>query len=125
VRRVRLRAGDVEVYAELRDTPTVDTLWMLLPVEGRAARWGKEFYFTLPAMVAEKEPDQRDVMEIGEIGYWVEGQAVAIFFGPTPASRDDEPRAITPINVLGKIEAHAESLDRLEDGVVFHVERIE
>jgi uncharacterized protein len=98
---------------------------MLLPIEGRAARWGHEFYFTIPAMIAERESDAREEMEIGELGYWVEGQAVAIFFGPTPASRADEPRAIAPVNVLGKIEAHAESLDRLEDGVVFYLEDVE
>jgi uncharacterized protein len=125
MRKVRVRAGDVELYADLRDTPTVDALWMLLPIESRAARWGDEFYFTVPAMIAEKESDARDVMEIGEIGYWVEGQAIAIFFGPTPASRSDEPRAVTPVNVLGKIEAYAGSLDRLDDGVVFHLERLD
>ncbi len=117
-----MRAGDVELIAQLRDTPTVDALWMLLPVEGRAARWGDEFYFRLPAMMADREDDARDVMEVGEIGYWVEGQAVAIFFGPTPASRADEPRAVVPVNVLGAIERNAESLERLPDGVVFHLE---
>ena len=123
MKRVRVRAGDVELVAKLHDTPTTDALWMLLPVTSRAARWGHEFYFTVPAMVAERESDARDVMEIGEIGYWVEGQAIAIFFGPTPASREDEPRAVVPVNVVGKIEAHAESLDRLDDGVVFTLER--
>jgi hypothetical protein len=119
---MRVRAGDVELLVRLRDTPTVDALWMLLPVSGRAARWGDEFYFALPAMMAEREEDARDVMDVGEIGYWVEGQAVAIFFGPTPASRSDEPRAIVPVNVLGKIERNAGALKRLTDGVVFHLE---
>jgi hypothetical protein len=124
-RRLRVRAGDVELTAELRDTPTVDALWMLLPVSGRAARWGDEFYFRLPAMMADREDDARDVMAIGEIGYWVEGQAVAIFFGPTPASHADEPRAAVPVNVLGAIERNAESLARLPDGVVFHLEAVD
>lgn len=124
-RRVRLRAGDVELFARLRETPTSEALWMLLPVEGRAARWGEEFYFRVPAMLADREDDAREVMEVGEIGYWVEGQAIAVFFGPTPASRADEPRAIAPVNVLGAIERNAESLSRLPDGVVFHVEAAE
>jgi hypothetical protein len=122
VRKVRIRAGDVELLAELLDTPTADALWMLLPVSGRSARWGDEFYFRVEALMAELEDDARDVLEIGDIGFWVQGQAVAIFFGPTPASREDEPHALTPVNVIGKIRDHAESLRRLEDGVVFHIE---
>jgi hypothetical protein len=121
-KRLRVRAGDVDLVATLRDTPTVDALWMLLPVSGRAARWGDEFYFAVPAMMADREDDARDVMAVGEIGYWVEGQAVAIFFGPTPASRDNEPRAIVPVNVIGQIERNADALTRLADGVVFHLE---
>lgn len=123
-KRVRIRAGDVELMAGLLDTPTSDELWMLLPAEGRASRWGDEFYFQLPAMMSEREEDARDVMEVGEIGYWVEGHAVAIFFGPTPVSEGDEPRAIVPVNVLGKIERNADALARLHDGVVFHLEAV-
>ena len=82
--RLRIRAGDVELTAQLRDTPTVQALSMLLPIEGRASRWGDEFYFRVPAMMADREADAREVMAIGEIGFWVEGQAVAIFFGPRP-----------------------------------------
>jgi hypothetical protein len=125
VRRIRIRAGDVELHAVLRDTPTADAISMLLPLEARAARWGNEFYFRVPAMMAEREDDARDVMAVGEIGYWVEGQAIAIFFGPTPASRGDEPRAVVPVNVVGEIERSAEALDRLADGVVFRLEGIE
>lgn len=124
-RRLRVRAGDVELTARLRDTPTVDALWMLLPVEGRGARWGEEFYFRVPAMMADREDDAREVMAVGEIGYWVEGQAVAIFFGPTPASREGEPRAVVPVNVVGAIERNAEALTRLPDGVTFHLEALE
>lgn len=121
-KRLRLRAGDVDLVATLRETPTAEALWMLLPVEGRAARWGDEFYFAVPAMMADREDDARDVMSVGEIGYWVEGQAIAVFFGPTPVSEGDEPRAIVPVNVLGKIESNADALTRLADGVVFHLE---
>ncbi|MGH2759640.1 MAG: cyclophilin-like fold protein [Actinomycetota bacterium] len=124
-RRLRVRAGDVELMAQLRETPTADALWMLLPVEGRAARWGDEFYFRVPAMMADREGDAREVMAIGEIGYWVQGQAVAIFFGPTPASRGEEPRAVVPVNVLGVIERNAEALARLPDGVLFHLDAVD
>jgi hypothetical protein len=122
---MRIRAGDVEVTADLRDSPTAEVLWMLLPLEGRAARWGDEFYFRLPAMMADLEDDARDEMAVGEVGYWVQGQSVAVFFGPTPASRGTEPRAVTPVNVLGMVRDDARAFDRLADGVTFHLERVE
>lgn len=122
-RRIRVRAGDVDMVADLRDTSTAEVLWMQLPVEARAARWGDEFYFQIPEMMADPEEDAREVMEVGELGYWVEGQAVAVFFGPTPASREGEPRAVTAVNVLGRIRGDARAFDRLEDGVTFHLER--
>lgn len=124
-RRLRIRAGDVELHAQLRDTPTTDALWMVLPVEGRASKWGDEFYFRVEPMAADQEEDARDVMDVGEIGYWVQGQAIAIFFGPTPASVGDEPRAVVPVNVVGTIERNADALRRLADGVVFHLEAAE
>ena len=43
-------------------------------------------------------------MEVGEVAYWPPGQALCIFFGPTPASVGDEPRAASPVNPLGSID---------------------
>lgn len=123
--RMRIRAGDVELECELADTTTAETLWMLMPVSGRATRWGDEFYFRVPEMMADPEPDARDVLEIGDVGYWVEGQAIAIFFGPTPASRDDEPRAAAPVNVIGSITGDATAFRRLDDSTTFHLERVD
>lgn len=125
MRRIWVRAGDVEMVADLADTPTADDLWMLLPLSGRASRWGHAFTFRLPALEADHEPDARDELVVGEIGFWVEGQAVTVVFGPTPASRGDEPRAVVPLNVLGRLRGDARALDRLDDGVTFHLERVE
>jgi uncharacterized protein len=121
---MRIRAGDVDLVAELRDTPTADVLWMVLPVDAKASRWGHEFYFEVPQMMADLEGDARDVLEVGEIGYWVQGRAVAIFFGPTPASRDQEPRAVTPVNVVGRIGGDVSALDALSDGTSFRLEAL-
>ena len=46
-------------------------------------------------------PDARQDMEIGELGYWPVGRAFCIFFGPTPVSTGDKPRAYSPVNPLG------------------------
>lgn len=120
---MRVRADGLELLAELADTDTADALWDVLPIQSRAARWGDEFYFPAPGVIADLEPDARDVMEVGEIGYWVQGESIAVFFGPTPASRDGEPRAVTPVNVIGRLLDDARALDELVDGATFTLER--
>lgn len=120
-----MRAGGVELVADLRDTPTAEALWDALPISSRAARWGEEFYFPAPGVLADIEEDARDVLAVGEIGFWVQGAAIAVFFGPTPASRAGEPRAVVPVNVVGRIRSDATALSRLDDGVVFTMDRAE
>ena len=49
---------------------------------------------------------------MGDVGYWPPGQALCLFFGPTPASHDDEIRPASPVNVIGRIEGDASVLKR-------------
>ena len=87
--KIIISAGDVSLPAELDDKPTAQQIWEALPIEGRANVWGDEIYFGIPVK-AEQEPDARDEVEVGELGYWPPGSAFCIFFGPTPASTDDK-----------------------------------
>jgi len=49
------------------------------------------------------ENDARPEVEVGDLGYWPSGPAFCIFFGPTPVSRDEKPRAYSPVNIFGRI----------------------
>ena len=55
-------------------------------------------------MEGELEDGSRDVLEAGELDYWPPGRAFCIFFGPTPLSQGDEIRAVSAINVIGKMK---------------------
>ena len=112
---VTLKVNDIELKIELRDTPTAEKLVKALPIKGKTNRWGDEIYFSIPVS-SELEEDARAVMEIGEVGYWVGGESLAIFFGPTPASKGDEPRAVEPINIVGKVKGDVMQLKNVEDG---------
>ena len=93
---IRITAGDVSVAAELDESPTAAAILDSLPIEASGSRWGEEIYFSIP--VKEKStPDARADMEVGELAYWPPGNAFCIFFGPTPASDGDEPRAASPV----------------------------
>jgi len=100
MKHITITAGSVSLPAALNDGPTSAKLWDMLPLEGSANTWGDEIYFEIPLKV-EEEVDARVEVEVGELGYWPVGHAFCIFFGPTPASRDDQPRAYSPVNILG------------------------
>ena len=96
--KVQITCGPVRIEARLRDTPTARSLVQALPLTSRAQTWGDEVYFDVPVS-AQPEADVKDVVEPGEIAYWVQGHAVAIGFGPTPISRDGEIRLAAPCNI--------------------------
>ncbi len=124
MRRLRIRAGQVEAAADLVASPTADAIWQALPIQGRANRWGDEIYFEIPVQRAA-EPDAHDVVQSGEIAYWPPGAAFCIFFGPTPASRGDEIRAASPVNVVGQIDGDAAVFKRVRGGTTVILERSE
>ena len=100
-----------EVVVLLRDdaTDTTNRLVSALPFDASANRWGDEVYFETP-VEAPIEDDARAVMSVGEVAYWPDGRALAIFFGRTPASTDDRPRAYSPCNLVGSVEGDHSSL---------------
>ena len=120
-RRIRITAGDLVVSAALAATATADLLWSRLPVEGSGSTWGDEIYFR--TSIEAGEEDGREVVDMGDIGYWPPGQALCLFFGPTPASRGDEIRPASPVNVVGRIEGDPTVLKAVPSGTRVLVER--
>ena len=112
---INIRAGSLEVLAQLNDGPTAKLLWEALPIEGRANRWGDEIYFSIPVKTGSEPGAQEDV-EIGDLGYWPPGQAFCIFFGPTPVSSGNRPRAASPVNLLGCVSGDASLFRAVKDG---------
>jgi len=114
-KRIRITAGSVTAEAELNDSPTAQAIWGALPITARANRWGDEIYFRIPVH-EEQADDARADMEVGELGYWPPGNAFCIFFGPTPVSHGDEPRAASPVNPIGRLLGEATIFRRVRDG---------
>ena len=119
---VIIKIGDVKLEAELNDSPSSEKFKALLPLEFSMSRWGDEYYGDC-GIKAELSQDARDVMEIGEIAVWPTGRALCIFFGPTPASEGDEPRAVSPVNPVGKLMSGIEGLKKLSSTIHIKIEK--
>jgi hypothetical protein len=73
------------------------------------SRWGDEYYGDCGLAIAIDD-SARDILEVGEIAYWPPGSALCFFFGPTPASTDERPRAASEVVPLGRITSDATAL---------------
>jgi hypothetical protein len=91
-----------------------------LPLEGDAARWGEELYFRTEVDVPAE--DAQAEVPVGAVAYWPQGNAVCLFWGPTPASRGDEPRAASPVNVVAEID-DVGPLSSVDGGATVRIER--
>lgn len=89
-----------------------------LPLSGAATRWGDELYFSTPVDVPPEETQTE--VPVGAVAYWPQGNAVCLFWGETPASRDDEPRAASPVSVVARIDDIA-PLESLSGGATVEI----
>ena len=121
-RKIRITAGKVSAEAVLNDSPTATQIWNALPIEGRGNTWGDEIYFSIP-VEAKQEKEAREIVAVGELGYWPPGSAFCIFFGRTPASTDDRPRAASAVNILGRIQGDATVFKTVSSGTRVRLER--
>lgn len=106
---------------ELRDTPTAKALLAALPTQASASTWGEEVYFELP-VTAALEPDAQQVVDPGTVCFWVQGGALALPYGRTPASKGTESRLVTRCNVVGKIVGEARQLQDIKEGTALRIE---
>ena len=121
---ITISAGDISISAELNNSPTAEEIWRALPIKGTANTWGDEIYFEIPVIINE-EPDARADVEVGDLGYWPSGHAFCIFFGPTPVSSDEKPRAASPVNIFGRVVGDVTQLKNVRSGARVSVSRSE
>jgi hypothetical protein len=114
MKEILIRFANMSFAATLNEGPTADAIWQQLPIEGQVTTWGDEIYFEIPVEMPQ-ESDARQEVEVGELGYWPMGSAFCIFFGPTPVSTDEQPRAYSPVNILGEILGDSQGLRGIKD----------
>lgn len=102
MKKIVIRAGEITVEAELNESATAMAILQALPLEGSANTWGEEIYFQIPVS-HDLAPDAKEVVQLGDLGYWPQGQAFCIFFGATPISGPGEIRPASAVNIVGQL----------------------
>lgn len=118
---IQISSGDINIKAELLNTPTASAIAAKLPIESSVQTWGDEVYFRIP-VDAELEDDARDVVEAGDLAFWVEGKCIAIGFGPTPISVADEIRLAARTNIWARAIDDVKQLRQIKVGDLIKVE---
>lgn len=121
-RHLTIRGEEASLEVELGNGPTAEEIWDRLPFEGPASLWGDEIYFEIPVST-DLEDGARETVEVGDVCYWPPGKALCVFFGPTPASTDETPRAASPVTVVGRVSDGVENAGRIASGENLKVEK--
>jgi len=122
-KKIKITAGSVSMEAELNDTATAQRIWDALPIERSGNTWGDEIYFSIP--VKAQEENAKEVVQEGDIAYWPPGSAFCMFFGPTPASRGNEIRPASPVNVVGKLLGNPKEFRKVSNREKVIIQRVE
>src|SRR4030042_5373789 len=120
--KIRILVNELKVEAELDESKTGQLIWEALPIEAKTNLWGEEIYFAIPVKT-RLEQGAREVVSAGELGYWPTGHAFCIFFGPTPASRGEEIRAASAVNVIGRVLSDPKVLRKIKEGTKVRIEK--
>lgn len=106
---------DREISIELDDSRSPKTFQGIvknLPIETNITKWGDELYTEKTDIKVNEENAKREVDYL-DVAYWPEGNALCLFFGPTPVSKDGQILAYSPVNIVGRIIPHGNEKDEL------------
>ena len=112
--QIKIEFENTSIDAVLNNSETADKIKKILPLSNSVNTWGDEIYFSIG--VNDDENDSKEVVELGDLGYWPPGNAFCLFFGLTPASEGDKIMPASPVNVIGKILGDLEILKSIKSG---------
>jgi uncharacterized protein len=113
--KITITIGETVFTASLLDNQTGKAIYGALPLEGKYSVWGDEYYFSVPIQAPLE--NAQEFVEVGDLAFWPPGNAFCLFFGPTPASIDDRPRAASEVTVFGKLEGDAKKLKNMQSDI--------
>jgi len=114
--KLEIRINEHILSVHLRNTATAMAVYAALPFESTVQTWGDEIYFSTPVSNQTVEDDAKDIVELGELAFWVEGNCIAIGFGPTPISQGTEIRLAARTNIWADTNYDVTTLKNVRPG---------
>ena len=114
---INLKFSNYTLNIKLRSTNTANAIKNILPFKSIVKTWGDEIYFEIPIKKnLDLESDAKDVINLGEIAYWIDGKCIAIGYGKTPISQNNEIRLATKTNIWGDALLDIKELGKIRNG---------
>ena len=114
---LNLKFSDYTLIIKLRSTNTANAIKNILPFKSIVKTWGDEIYFEIPIKKnLDLESDAKDVINLGEVAYWIDGKSIAIGYGKTPISQNNEIRLAAKTNIWGDAVINIKELNKIKDG---------
>jgi len=114
---INLKFSSYTINIKLRSTKTSSAIKNILPFKSIVKTWGEEIYFEIPIEESlDLENDAKDIINIGEIAYWIEGKCIAIGYGKTPISKGNEIKLAARTNIWGNALLNIKELNKIKDG---------
>ena len=104
---------DVELD-DVYSPKTVKAILEKLPINTVINRWGDELY-TEPISVKVGLENAKSTVNLMDVAYWPQGNALCLFFGPTPISKSNEIKPYSPVNVIGRIDSKENVIKKVND----------
>lgn len=102
--KINILIGGKIIEAELNDGEEASRVAGALPIESRVNTWGDEFYFNAGLNIPPGKGLTTD-LNVGDLGYWPEGDCLCVFFGRTPMSTSDKPVPASGVYIVGRLIA--------------------
>ena len=115
---IKIIVSDIIIICKLRKNKTANEIIKLLPLKSAVNTWGDEIYFEIPKINVNIEDNAKDIVKLGEIAFWIEGNSIAIGFGRTPISKLNEIRLAARVNIWADTEypEQLKLLSKISDG---------
>jgi hypothetical protein len=109
-----LKFDNFEMKLNLDNSETALKLAKLKSFKAQISTWGEEIYFETTNLGIKPDKNARDIVTFGEVAYWCEGHSIAIGFGKTPVSVENEIRLVSKVNVFATFSTSTKILNNLK-----------
>jgi len=109
-----LKFDNFELKLNLDNSETALKLPKLSSFKAQIKTWGEEIYFETTSLSIKPDKNARDIVAFGEVAYWFEGHSIAIGFGKTPVSLENEIRLVSKVNVFATFSTSTKILNNLK-----------